>query len=452
MEQKKTIGLGGRGWLLVIYVAIAMVTFQAFTNYPLNILADHYGGNDHVSALYSACAVVGIIIQLILGPFMGKMKSIKNFSLIMGCITLILGLGVMFFQPGILWDIAYGLVNVTSVMYATFACSILVGQWYPTRKGTVMGICTIAFPVANGLLTPFANKATQVFVPAEAGGDPNAVVKAFLPFLIVFFIGWLIGLIFVKDFPEQCGAYRDNNKNMTPEIANKMLMQEIEDRKTTVWRLPQILGSIDFWLITVPMGFILMAAIAMMTQSQNIIKSFSPDLSMMGPVMGGVMICGIIGSYVLGLIDTKIGTRKSMLIATILMIVAGILGIIGGKLIIPALMFVALFMGASSNYTVSGAMQYWRREDFPSLFSSVNPVANIINSIGPVIFGVIIGKALAANDLVGGVRTLFTIACGLGVVSTILLLLFRPARIEKKDRKLREAAGKTIDDALVGRK
>ena len=44
MNQKKTVNFGFRGWMLIIYQAIAFVTYQVFTNYPLNILADMYGG------------------------------------------------------------------------------------------------------------------------------------------------------------------------------------------------------------------------------------------------------------------------------------------------------------------------------------------------------------------------------------------------------------------------
>jgi MFS family permease len=97
---------------------------------------------------------------------------------------------------------------------------LLVGQWFPTRKGTVMGIATLAFPIANGLLGPFAG---SVFGPIGAMSaqhipfDPNQIImKAFLPFFIVSIVGWLIGVIFIKDYPEQVGAFRDNDKSMTP--------------------------------------------------------------------------------------------------------------------------------------------------------------------------------------------------------------------------------------------
>lgn len=441
MEQKKSINLGFRGWMLVLYQAIAFVTYQAFTNYPLNILADFYGGAQKVSMIYSICGIVGILIQLALGGVLGKLKSIKNFSIVLGAITLVLGFGIMTIPPSnlALWSICYGLEIIISMMYATFTVSIVVGQWFPTRKGTIMGIATCAFPIANGLLGPFSSK---IFGQGPENAVGN-VFGAFLPFFIVFVVGWLIGLIFIRDFPEQCGAYRDNDKSLTPEIARKMMEQEIEDRKTTVWRLGQIFSTVDFWLITIPMGVLLMVAVGMMTQTNAIISSFGGNY---GQIMGMIMIFGLIGSYVLGLIDTKFGTRLSMLIAVVMVIISGILGIIGqGGTITLALIFVALFMGASSNYTVSGAMQYWRREDFPSIFSSVNPIANIICNIGPMAVGAMIGAGL-------GTKGVFTFALVAGIVGLICMLLFKASRIKEKDDRLRKAAGKPLDDALVGRK
>lgn len=441
MEQKKSINLGFRGWMLVAYQAIAFVTYQAFTNYPLNILADFYGGAQRVSMIYSICGIVGILIQLALGGVLGKLKSIKNFSIILGAITLVLGFGIMTIPPSNLglWSVFYGLEIIISMMYATFTVSIVVGQWFPTRKGTIMGIATCAFPIANGLLGPFSSK---IFGQGPENAVGN-VFGAFLPFFIVFVIGWLIGLIFIKDFPEQCGAYRDNDKSLTPEIAMKMMEQEIEDRKTTVWRIGQIFSCADFWLITVPMGILLMVAVGMMTQTNAIVASFGGNY---GQIMGMVMIFGLIGSYVLGLIDTKFGTKLSMLIAVVMIIISGILGMIGqGGTITLALIFVALFMGASSNYTVSGSMQYWRREDFPSVFAAVNPIANIICNIGPMAVGAMIGAGL-------GTKGVFTFAFVAGIVALICMLLFKASRIKEKDDRLRKAAGKPLDDALANRK
>lgn len=52
METKKSIGFGFRGWLLIIVLFFGFMMFQVFTNYPLNILADFYGGAEKGSNAY----------------------------------------------------------------------------------------------------------------------------------------------------------------------------------------------------------------------------------------------------------------------------------------------------------------------------------------------------------------------------------------------------------------
>ena len=44
MEQKKSLGFGARGWILIFVMFSGMVSFMVFRNYPVNILADFYGG------------------------------------------------------------------------------------------------------------------------------------------------------------------------------------------------------------------------------------------------------------------------------------------------------------------------------------------------------------------------------------------------------------------------
>lgn len=483
MNQKKAIGFGFRGWMLILYLALAYITYQAFTQYPLNILSDFYGGAGIVSKIYSICAIVGIFIQLLLVGPLSRMKSIKAFGSILGAITLVLAFGVMSLPKSALWYVCYAIVNVTSVLYATLSLGILVGQWFPTRKGTVMGIATLAFPVANGLLGPFAGSVfggvagkvaetagalmatnpeiggaafgllEQGNIPgaaAAAGVNATAVIQsAFLPFFIASVIGWVIGLIFIKDYPEQVGAYRDNDKNITKEVADAIMMAEIENKKTSVWTIPHMFASKDFWCATLVNASLLGCAIGVMSQSNAIIKAVNPDDGFYNLVMALVMIFGCVGSFVLGLIDTHIGTKKAMTIATIIMLVAGILGCIpGSTTLLIAMIFVSLFMGAASNFGVSCAAQYWRMEDFGRVFTLSSPIGSLISSATPMI----VAALLFGPTGYKGHGSLFLLIAIVGAVATVLMLCFSPKNIAKVDNKLREEAGKPVDDALAGRK
>ena len=479
--QKKSINFGFRGWMLVLWAATAFFAYVVIGNYPLNILADLYGGSQTLSMVYTGASVVGIAIQLILSSKAGKIKSWKLMGVIFGILSILALVAMMLIQPGTVWIIVYGLGTVLSVMYGTWALSVLVGIWFPRRKGTVMGVITFAFPIANALLGFFASGYYGKFEPLIgqametqmgdlvgsliAGGTAadaaegiasgiiagqctqQTTLTAFIPYLIVIIVGLIIGLIFIKDFPEQVGAYRDNDKSITPEVANQMMKFEEENRKSTVWTTGHTLASGDFWLITIPMGLLLMFAVGMMTQTNAIITPVFGDDGYT-VVMMVVAAFGIIGSWLFGVIDTKFGTRTSVTISMICMVVAGILGGVGATSKVPlliAIILVAMFMGASSNFTVSAAVQYWRIEDFPSVFSVVNPVANLLNAFGPMVIAALIASSLGASAVF--------YATGIaGVVGFILCLLFKPGRVKATDDKYRKAAGKPLDDALVGRK
>lgn len=442
MKQKKNINIGFRGWMLLIYQALAFFAFIVFTNYPMNILADMYGGAQKISSLYTACILAGIVVQLILSSFIGKIKKMKRLGVVFGVITMVLALCIMLIppsQPGA-WQVCFGLVCFFSSMWATFSLGILVGQWFPRRKGTIMGIATLAFPIGNGLIGTFAG---MVF----AKGYPD-VFGAFLPFWIICVIGLVIGIIFIKDYPEQCGCYRDNDKSITPEVAKAMMEAEIEAKRTSVWNIKGTLTNRDFWLISVPMGTMLMCCIGIATQSNAILGMFGDQLAPFGG-FGGVMlmyaVIGCIGSYALGLFDTKVGTKKAIILSVIFMIISGILGSFHNvNCLIASFVFLGLFTGASSNFTVSAAAQYWRREDFPSVFACVNPVANIIQCIGPMAVAILMGTK--------GYTAAFTMTAIIGVISLIMALLFSPKHVKEVDDKRREKVGKPLDDALVGRK
>ena len=443
MQQKTKLGInfGFRGWMLLIFEVTAFLVFQAFTNFPMNILAEFYThlpeqeASAALAPLMTAGTLVGIVIQLVLSNFVGRMKSIKPMVLAFGCLTLISAVGVAALPFGTPWKAAYFLVSVFANIYGMFGIGILIGQWFPTRKGVFMGIATFAFPVCNGLMGPFA---ALVF----GGGEPNPLM-GFLPFLIVGVIGWVIGLVFISDYPEQVGAYRDNDKSFTKEKADAMLAAEIENKKTTVWKLGNTLKTGPFWLITIPMGTLLMCSVGMMTTTKPIIGAY-PGLNF-DMVMAMVMVFALIGSFVLGLVDGKFGTKTAILISEAIMLISGILGGIGNETAtMISIILLAIFMGAGSNFTVSGAAQYWRREDFSTVFGIVNPVANVLQCIGPMV--------IAATLAAGGVTVPFWVTAGIAAVSIVLAFLFQPSKIKEADDKYRAAAGKPLDDALVGRK
>ncbi len=460
-------GFGARGWILMIYQFLAYIAFVCFTNWPMNALGSYYdpvNGTQGVAKIYTIAAVLGVVIQVIASPFIGKIKSIYRLSIVMGIISIVASFGVMMCTPGTLWNISYFVACLFVIIWSTFIIGILIGQWFPRRKGTVMGLVTIAFPVGNALMGIFLGEAIGMSIGMAAEGAPMEAMiaaiapiarKAYMPFFILVVVGVVLAIILLKDFPEMVGAYRDNDKSMTPEVAAAMTKFEVENRRTSVWTLGKTLACPDFWLIAIPAGFMLMGSVGMMTQTTNIFTSVGIDATSakFDMVLMVNSVIAIFGSWLLGIVDTKIGCRKSMIIAVVTMILSGIIGATGTQIgVIAGMWMLGIFMGASSNYTVSGSVQYWRIEDFPTVFGKVNPLANLMNNMAPVVISSLMFMNAAKTQGMPDTGPCFIFLAIAGVISLIMLLLFKPARVKKYDDKYRAAAGKPLDDALVGRK
>ncbi len=467
MQQKKNQGFGFRGWILMIYQFLAYIAFVCFTNWPMNALGNYYdpvNGTQGVAKIYTIAAVLGVVIQIIASPFIGKIKSIYRLSIVMGIISVAACFGVMMCDPGAMWNACYFVACLFVIVWSTFIIGILVGQWFPRKKGTVMGLVTIAFPVGNALMGIFLGEAIGTSIGMSMSGAPAEAMiatigpmarAAYMPFFIIVVIGVILAIALLKDFPEMCGGYRDNDKSITPEVAKAMMETEIENRKTSVWTLGKTLACPDFWLIAIPMGFMLMGSVGMMTQTTNIFGSvgIDPASAEFDMVLMINSVIAIFGSWLLGVVDTKIGARKSMIIAVVTMILSGVIGAIGGKIgVVAGMWMLGIFMGASSNYTVSGSVQYWRIEDFPTVFGKVNPLANLMNNMAPVVIASLMFLNAAKTHGQPDAGPAFIFLAIAGVISLVMLLLFKPARVKKYDDKYRAAAGKPLDDALVGRK
>lgn len=451
MEKKQSIGFGFRGTMLIIFQALGFFAFAAFTMWPMNILAgeeaNFFGGHGLIPKVYTSAILVGIVVQLVLSFFIGKIKSVKKLSMVFGAISLLLAIPIMSIplttEVNIPWLIFYVLEVIIVQSYTFLTIGILIGQWFPHRKGTVMGIATCMFPINNLLLSWFANR----FFSSLAHGAKSAL-QAYWPFFLLALLGWMIGLIFIKDYPELCGCYRDNDARITMEQAIAKMQEEVEGKKTSVWKIGNAIRSRDFWFITLAEGLLLMFAVGMMTQTKTIIYKVFPDsTNAYAIIMFAVCVCGIIGSWGLGIFDTRFGTKKAMLLCAALMVAVGIMGSVGSPVFfVIAMGILGCFDGAASNFAVSLSAQYWRREDFPTVFSIISPLAHVLEAFGATLIA-----TLLYNPNLGYVWDFRACIIG-GTAAFILLLLFNKKHLKTVDDKFRMKAGKPLDDRLVGRK
>jgi len=467
MQQKQSLSFGPRGNLLLVYQFLAYCGYCAFTNFPQNVMSDYYGGQTTTTLMNLIGSLVGYLITyFVVAPRIGKMKSVKRVGLIIGVISLIFCGAICVTPPTmpVLWCVFFVMVLITTQLWACFFATMLIGNWFPRRKGTVMGIVTMSFPLVTGIclslfFTHFYSKfgANMALYHGDlAKAVVRANISAFSPYWIAALIGILICAIFLKDFPEQCGAYRDNDKSFTPEMAQQMMIQEVEARKKSVWKRSKIWGCKDWWLLAIPNSLLLSCAMAFMVQIMAVLNGYGEQLNFLAipgfiltstgvnTVLFGLSIFAMFGSWLLGVIDTKYGTKTAVFITSIIMLLAGVLGMLNNAACaVAACWMLGLFMGASSNFGLSGIVRYWRQEDFPSVYSGAPPLGTVIGAVFPFLVATIAAKFTYSGA--------FLFVAIMAVVCIVCNRLFNPLGIAKYDNKLREAAGLPADDLLVER-
>ena len=458
MQQKKSIGFGTRGTLLMIYQVLAYVGYTVFTNYPQNVLSQYYGGTQTTTAMNLVGGILGYLITyFIIAPRIGRIKNMKRVGLIIGLISMVFCALICVIPPTMrtLWCINFVIVLITTQLWGCFFVTMLIGNWFPRRKGTVMGIVTIAFPVVTGiLLNLFMIQFYSVL--GRTGSLLKACLSSFAPYWFLSLIGMGICAIWLKDYPEMVGAYRDNDKSFTPEMAQQMLMAELEARQRSVWKRSKIWGCVDWWLFAIPNSMLLSSAIALMVQIIPVLMSYNEQLKALAvpgfilmsegysAVLFGLAIFAIAGSYILGLIDTRYGTRFAVGLTLCFMLAAGIIGSFNNVYcVIAACWLLGIYMGAASNFGLSGIVRYWRQEDFQAVMSGAPPLGTVIGAGYPFIVA-----SIAARFTYNGAFTFIGICAVIGMVC---LALFNPRRLAKYDNKLRAEAGLPTDDLLERR-
>ena len=462
VKKDSLYNFGFRGWILVIYQAIGYAVYTALTNYPSNIMSQYYGGATTTTLMSLVGTPLGFVINyLILAPNVGKVKSWKKVALICFIIGLIASVSIMVIPPAEdqtktnwLWAFAY-LVNNTCMSYGGCSfTSYIVGNWFPRKRGIVMGISTMAFPIVTGICLSFF-----MTVYYSALGRTGSMVKAnfiaFSPWWALAIIGIILFAIFIKDYPEMVGCYRDNDPTFTKEQAMEMMMKEIENRRKSVWKRKVIWGCIDWYLISLPAGWLLSAAMAYMVQVIPVLYSYGPALDVLAvpgfvlmssganAVLFGLAIFALFGSWYLGVIDSKYGPKNAVFITGLIMLAAGILGMIHNIICtVAATWLLGAFMGASSNFGLSCIVRYWRGEDFQAVMTGGPPVGMIVSA--PLSY------VMAALGKVN-YDYAFLLITILAVVICVANRFFNERRLYDYDKKLRIAGGLEPDNVLYDR-
>lgn len=234
----------------------------------------------------------------------------------------------------------------------------------------------------------------------------------------------IVCAIFVKDYPEQCGCFPDNDKSMTREEADRMLAEGREAAKKSIWTNKRLLRTKEVWLIGISCGIMLLFAGGFMSQMIPRLLALGYDRMKAVMMMTVAALCGGVGSYLVGFVDTKIGPRKTIILVHTIAIIACILNIIPSTVsVMISLIFIGIVLGGASNCLLSLCSTMWGRYAFTNVYGVVLPMNQIVGSSGTIL----VAQMAARFSYTGA----YIIVGALALVGILLILPVKEDAMQK---------------------
>ena len=386
---------GVKGWIIMILTFFSILLMSNICYDSLNVTIPVFGSTfaQLMGAPESTGATIGMLYMFstvaawvsvigagLWGALCGKLTCRRTWaaSLIVGAIGCLVWSQA---TNAVVYFIGLALSYVGGMGFAYIASLNVISNWFPRKKGLAMGWVTIGFPLSAVIATPLCSA-----LLASLGLSGIYYLYAILCVVLA-----IIVFLYVRDYPEEKGAYPDNDASYDKAQAEAELKAGLEYMKTSPWTGKKL-------------------------------------------AVAGLLAC--VGSVLCGLLDAKVGPKKAIIITYIVAIISIVLNVVAGNiktagneglatvLFFISLPFLAIMLGGAANYLVSLTNTIWGRYDFPAAYRLLKPLVAVVGALGMTIVGGIgnAGPGYGVAYMVLGV---------LAVIGTVIMF--------------------TVDDSLVGR-
>jgi len=231
----------------------------------------------------------------------------------------------------------------------------------------------------------------------------------------------IIGLVLVRNTPQECGMYPDN---VTREVYEREYFQgNSEDNGG--WTAGKLLKTKELWLCALIIGINQLVTTGVM--SQLVVRNTSLGFSQEAAV-GLMTVCAIIGvcgSYLFGAIDQKFGVKKAIILFLIWYCIALAINCTDTTIgVYVSVAMIGIAVGAAANFIVSLPASVFGRHGFTMVNSVFFPLMQIVLMTNYQV------NAFAIR-VTGSLRGAYIFYIGLLVVNMILTAIIHPTRYNK---------------------
>lgn len=289
------------------------------------------------------------------------------------------------------------------VAYGTIGVGQLGARWFPHTKGAFMGIATIGMTFSSAALNPII----LAFMGAGLG-----VSGFFWAAAAVCVVMAVVVFLFVKDNPEEAGAYPDNDRSISREQLDAEFRAAEEYRRNSPWTTARVLATPQTWLIGLGTGIPMMVGAGVIALLVPTLAAFGQD-----PMFGVVLLSsmwpiGLLGHYLIGVLDQKVGTKKTALTVICVLGIGGLICWLGGANTVLCAIATGMFMfglSGAANMCMSLTGSIFGRADFDVAYTPIQVIFNVLNFAGVSVMSTI-AAAFGATNVMIAVAALCAVA------------------------------------------
>ena len=407
--NKSSVVNFGPGWFPIIYCLLMFWFYVGMCNDGSNVSVPAVAAalrveNSTLLTMNSIAGLVGVVFFIILGQLNRKIGA----RWLSGILCITAGLG--YYGVGNASSVGMYLVCMCivtgSIMSAGYICGgALVAQWFPKKKGVVMGYTTMGHNLASAMYCPIL--AALIATHYITGGV--------IPISIGAIILGIVGMVFLRNTPQERGINPDNVSDEVFKTEYDMADDEDDDGG---WTVKNLLSKKELWLAAITTGLFQICSVGVMSQLvlRNQELGFSANTAML--IMTILALVGVGGSFLIGVFDDRFGTKRTMIGFGIWYAVALVLNFTNFMpCVYISLFMIALGIGGSANFTTSLPTSVFGRQGFDKVNSVVFPIQGFVTAWCFVVNGIV-------TNAIGNLSIAYMIfACGAVLVTVLVSFL-----------------------------
>lgn len=427
--NKNSVVNFGAGWVVILYCLLMFFLYVGMCNDGANITApnvEHLLGLETgtIMNMNSLAGLVGVVFFIIAGQINRKIGA----RLTSGICCIISGVAYILAcnAPSVvLYTVAMCFVYGGIMSAGYVAGGTLVATWFPKKKGVVMGYTTMGHNLASAFYVQLVAILIAPMVTGMADIGQN-FKTGIVPIGVGAIVLGILGMLFIRNTPQERGI---NPDNVSDEVYAAEYDTTDEVEGDGGWTTGKLLRTKELWLAAITTGFFQICSVGVMSQlvKRNVELGFQQQQAM--NVMTILALGGVVGSWLVGVIDDKIGTKKTMVGFGIWYAVALLLNFTAVDQV-TVLVYVSLFMiamgiGGSANFTTSLPASIFGRHGFDKVNSVIFPIQGAVTALCFLVNGTV-------QLITGGqIRMAYLVFAGVALVNVVLVLLVNEHRYNR---------------------